>query len=101
MPERQRIAASIAELARALDRLAAGHSELCASRIDGSGTAGTDSAFAELEEVRVRAESLRRDLDALKGRSKLDPKVLDLENKLENVLTRYYLLWQKCKTDMT
>lgn len=100
MPEFENISSRIDELARTLDRLSAGRSELCENLITGGVAAGAYPALAELEEVRTEAEVLRRDLAAKKNKGRLDPEVRDLENKLEQVLNRYYLLWQKCKGNL-
>jgi len=100
MSEREQIGTRIDELAKTLERLAGGKNEICENPITGGVAADAYPALAELEEVRAKAEDIRRDLAALKSRGRLDPKVRDLENKLEEVLNRYYWLWQKCKENM-
>lgn len=98
MPEREKIRDDIDTLVRTLDRLSAAQGELCENTITGGVAAGT--GLAELEEVRTKADNLKRQLEALKDKGKLDPEVRDLETKLEEVLTRYFWLWQKCKASM-
>lgn len=88
------------ELAKILDRVASGHDQLCGSIISGGAAAGTYPGLADLEHVRTEAETLKRELAAIKIRGKLDPEVRQLENELDEVLRRYYLLWQKCKTNL-
>lgn len=100
MPEREKIRADISTLARTLDRLSAAQGELCENKITGVVAVGTYPDLAELEEVRAKADNLKRQLEALKNKSKLDPEVRDLETKLEDVLARYFWLWQKCKASM-
>jgi predicted nuclease with TOPRIM domain len=100
MSELDHIRTRIDELAKTLDRLAGGKNELCENRITGGVAAGAYPGLAELEEVRAKAEDIKRDLSALKNKGRLDPEVRDLENKLEQVLNRYYWLWQKCKDNM-
>jgi predicted nuclease with TOPRIM domain len=67
--------------------------------------AGVDTAtrpgLAELEEVRQKTEQLRSELNELsKHRSKLDPHVREIDRKLDEALSQYYWLWQKCKSNM-
>jgi hypothetical protein len=100
MPQRERIKAEIDELVRTLDRLSAEQNALCENTVTGGVATGTFSGLAELEEVRTKAESLKRQLAAMGEKSKLDPEVRALESKLEEVLNRYYWLWQKCKANM-
>jgi hypothetical protein len=97
MPEIETISNQIDELAHTLDHLSAGMAGLCEKPVAGGIATDIHPALAELEEVRTEAEALRRNLAALKSKGKLDPEVRDLESKLEQVLNRYYLLWQKCK----
>lgn len=100
MPELENLSERVDKLVQTLDRLAAGRNELCDTHITGGVATDAYSAQAELEEIRTKAETLRRDLAAIKSKGKLDPEVRDLESKLEQVLNRYYLLWQKCKDNM-
>ena len=100
MPQHEKIRTDIDELVKKLDRLSAEKSALCETTITGGAAAGTFTGLAELEEVRSKAEKLKRQLAVLADKSKLDPEVRDLENKLEEVLNRYYWLWQKCKANM-
>ncbi len=101
MSEREQIRTRIDELVKTLDRLADGKNEICENPITGGVAADPYPGLAELEDLRAKAESIRRDLSALKNKSRLDPEVRDLENKLEQTLNRYYWLWQKCKDNMT
>lgn len=100
MSELEQIRTRSDELAKTLERLAGGKNELCENLIAGGTATGDYPGLAELEELRGKAEDIRRDLFALKNRGRLDPEVRDLENKLEQVLNRYYWLWQKCKDNM-
>ncbi|MDT8903268.1 hypothetical protein [Anaeroselena agilis] len=100
MPELEQLRTRIEELAKMLDRLAGGKEEICENMAVGSTAVSTYPGLAELEEVKTKAEDIRRDLAALKARGRLDPKVRELETKLEQVLVRYYWLWQKCKDNM-
>lgn len=100
MSELEHIRTRIDELVKTLDRLAGGEKQLCENPITGGVAAEAYPGLAELEEVRAKAEDIRRDLSAIKNKSRLDPEVRDLENKLEQVLNRYYWLWQKCKDNM-
>lgn len=100
MAERETIRTEIAALGRTLDRLAAARGELCGNMITGGVAAGTYPGLSELEEVRTKAEDLKRQLAGMKSKGKLDPEVRELEIKLEAVLTRYYWLWQKCKASL-
>ncbi|MDR7868988.1 MAG: hypothetical protein RIN56_19535 [Sporomusaceae bacterium] len=100
MSEREQIRIRIDELVKTLDRLAGGKPELCENNITGGVAADAYPGLAELEDLRTKAEGIRRDLSALKNKGRLDPEVRDLENKLEQALNRYYWLWQKCKDNM-
>jgi hypothetical protein len=100
MSEREKIRAEIATLARTLDRLSSAQGELCENMITGGVAAGAYPGLAELEEVRAKADSLKRQIEAMKTKGKLDHDIIDLETELESVLTRYYWLWQKCKAGM-
>ncbi len=99
MPELEQIRTRIDELARTLKHLAGENNEICDELVAGVAV-GARPTIAELEEVRAKAEDIRRDLAVIKNRGRLDPEVRDLENKLEQVLNRYYWLWQKCKENM-
>lgn len=100
MSEISQISARVERLAAVFDRLAGQLDPLC----HGGATAGVVTEqrpeLAELEATKSEAEALRRELASLKYRSKLDPEVRALENKLDEVLSRYYWLWQKCKGSM-
>ncbi len=100
MPQREKIRNDLDELAKTLDRLSEEKNALCENTITGGVATGSFTGLAELEEVRTKAENLKRQLAAMADRSKLDPEVRDLEKKLEEVLNRYYWLWQKCKANM-
>lgn len=100
MSELEQIRTRIDELVKTLDRLAGGKNERCENHITGGVATDASPGLAELEELRAKAEGIRRDLAALKNKSRLDPEIRDLENKLEQALTRYYWLWQKCKDNM-
>lgn len=100
MPEREKIRTEIDVLGQTLDRLTEAKSELCENTITGGVAVGNYPDLAELEEVRSKAEAIRHQLAGLKGKSKIDPEVRELETKLENILTRYYWLWQKCKASL-
>lgn len=100
MSELEQLRTRIEELVKTLDRLAGGEKQLCENPITGGVAADAYPELAELEEVRAKAEGIRRDLSALKTKGRLDPAVRDLETQLEQVLNRYYWLWQKCKDNM-
>lgn len=100
MPERAKIKAEIDTLARTLDRLSTAQGELCENMITGGVAAGTYPGLAELEEVRTKAENLKQQIETMKGKGKLDHGIIALEKELEDVLTKYYWLWQKCKAGM-
>jgi DNA repair exonuclease SbcCD ATPase subunit len=100
MPDRAKIRAAIDTLTRTLDRLSSAQNELCENTLTGGVAAGSHPVLAELEEVRAKADDLKRQIAAMKNKGKLDPEVRDLESKLETILARYYWLWQKCKAGM-
>lgn len=100
MSELDRIRTRIDELARTLDRLAGEKNEPCENLITSSVAVEAHPGLAELEEVRTKAEDIRRDIAALRNKGRLDPEVRSLETQLEQVLNRYYWLWQKCKDNM-
>ncbi len=100
MSELDQIRTRINELAKTLDRLAGEKNDPCENLLTSGVAAGTHPGLAELAEVRAKAENIRRDIAALRNKGRLDPEVRSLETQLEQVLNRYYWLWQKCKDNM-
>lgn len=96
MPELHRIKARTAEIIIQLDRLSSRSDSLCAVAATGEVATGYPE-LEELENIRVRAEELRQQLDAIKHKGRMDPAVMEAERKLEEALNRHYLLWQRCK----
>lgn len=100
MPEIQHIKHSIRELTEILDRISQNRDQLCENMITSGVAAGAYPGLAELEHVRTRAETLKHELATLKHKGKLDPEVRELESQLDQILTRYYWLWQKCRGNL-
>ncbi|MDR3566188.1 MAG: aspartyl-phosphate phosphatase Spo0E family protein [Negativicutes bacterium] len=98
MPDLQEIDARVEALLAALWRLTSEQDGICVSML----TSGVQTATGldELEDLRNQTETLRRQLRALKNTSRLDPKVLEVDRKLDDALNRYYWLWQKCKDNL-
>lgn len=100
MSDISRISDRIDELAQSLDRIIVSQEGLCEGGLSAGVAAAPRPGLAELEAAKSEAEALKRKLAALRHKSKLDPEVLALENKLDAVLSRSYWLWQKCKDNM-
>ena len=97
MPDLEAISAQTDQIMTTLQQLTRNLDRFCPAGI----TAGVGTepypALAELEELRVRTERLQRQLKDLKSKYKLNPQVWELERKLDEALSQYYWLWQKCK----
>ena len=58
------------------------------------------SDLTELGELHNKAEALRQQLKMLSARSRMDNEVREIEKKLDEALSQYYWLWQKCKSNL-
>lgn len=94
------IKAEVDDVIAKLNRWAEKSGSLCNTMMTAGVAAGAYPGLAELEESKNKAESLRKALQDLKHRGKLDPEVLETEKKLDDALTKYYWLWHKCKENM-
>jgi hypothetical protein len=55
-------------------------------------------ATQELERVRIEIEELKQKLqEYAQGRAKSDPGVVELDQKLNSLLSKEYMLWLKCR----
>lgn len=100
MPDIKNIRANTDRVLNLFKQLAQNQENICTGIATSGVDTGTYPGLAELEELRSQTETLRRKLQALEGRSKLDAEVLDIERKLDEALSRYYWLWHKCKDNM-
>ncbi|EGO64001.1 aspartyl-phosphate phosphatase Spo0E family protein [Acetonema longum] len=83
-------------LHRRLERLLQERDGICEDMIF-AGRGATTQTSADLEEIKREAEALRRRLDELtEQRGRLDPDVREASRELDELLNRYYWLWQKC-----
>lgn len=97
MSEISQISARVDRLAAVFDRLASELEPYCHSGVIAGVVTAPKPDLTELEAAKNEAEAIKQELAGLRHRSKLDPEVRALENKLDEVLSRYYWLWQKCK----
>lgn len=97
MPDIEEIKARTQEVLSALWRLTKEQDGICSAGL--SSQVGTQPypAVAELETLRLQTEALRRQLQDMKPKGRLDPEVMQTERQLDEALSRYYWLWQKCK----
>lgn len=101
MSEIDQIRVRVDRLAERYERLAGELSHFCQSGITSGVVTEPRPGLVELEATKGEAEALKKELSALRHKSKLDPEVRALENRLDEVLSRYYWLWQKCKGGLT
>ncbi|MDR3590574.1 MAG: aspartyl-phosphate phosphatase Spo0E family protein [Negativicutes bacterium] len=100
MPDIEEIKARTQEVLTTLWRLTKEQDGICTAALS-SGVAVDTQGVAELEDLRHQTETLRRQLQELKTKSRLDPEVLKAERQLDEALSRYYWLWQKCKDNFS
>lgn len=100
MQDIKEIRANTNRVLSSFEKLAHDQENICTGMTTSGVGTGTYPGLAELEELRSQTENLRRQLQALGGRSKLDAEVLEIERKLDEALSRYYWLWHKCKDNM-
>lgn len=86
----------IEALHRRLDRLLREQDGICEDMIF-AGRGATTQTSADLEEIKREAEALRRRLDEMiQQKGRMDPDVMEASQALDDLLNRYYWLWQKC-----
>jgi hypothetical protein len=100
MPDIEELKARTETVLAALSRLTKEQDGICAAMLTSGVGTDTYPGVAELEDLRHQTETLRRELKELKTKRRFDPDVMQMERQLDEALSRYYWLWQKCKDSL-
>ena len=100
MPEMEEIKARTEKVLASWWRLTKEQDGICTATLSSGVATDTYPGVAELEDLRHQTEALRRQLQELKPKRRFDPEVMQMEKQLDDALSRYYWLWQKCKDNI-